>query len=47
MAAIALGVYPAMMFDLMEATTAQLVDTMGAGYQAAREYVTEATAMLR
>jgi NADH-quinone oxidoreductase subunit M len=46
-AAIALGVYPAMMFDLMQNTTAQLVDTMGDGYQAARQYVTEATAMLR
>ncbi len=41
--AIVLGVYPRLMFDLMETSTAQLVQTMQSGYQAAMDVVTTAS----
>jgi NADH-quinone oxidoreductase subunit M len=47
-AAVVLGVYPRLMFDLMEGSTDQLVRQLGEGYQAALKYVEDAaTAMTR
>ncbi len=43
-AAIVLGVYPRLMFDLMNASTEQLVITLDEGYRAAASLVSETTA---
>ncbi len=42
--AIALGVYPRMMLDLMQASTAHLITMLDEGYRAAASFVSETTA---
>jgi NADH-quinone oxidoreductase subunit M len=42
-AAIVLGVYPRLMFDLMENSTSLLVDNLQKGYEAAAAYATTAS----
>ena len=43
--AILLGVYPAIMFDMMRGSMALLVETMEQGYQTAEQAVTAAAAL--